>query len=89
MNINNSILDNTNAISIEIFASADEEEYFLQNPYDPFPMIRAHKYNNFSPKIKQYFYNHFQIPYFGTKMQMNLIDNLPMINIVSPQEKKN
>ena len=51
-------------------------------------MIRTHKYNSFSPKIKQYFFNHFQILYFETKMQMNLIGNLPMINIASPQEKK-
>ena len=87
-NFNNSILDNTNVISIEIFGVADEDEYFLQNPYDPFPMIRTHKHNSFSPKIKQYFYNHFQIPYFETKMQMNLIGNLPMINIATPKEEE-
>ena len=87
-NIKNSILDNTNIIAIEIFAPVDEEDYFLQNPYDPFPMIRTHKHNSFSPKIKQYFYNHFQIPYFENKMQMNLIGNLPMINIATPKEEE-
>ena len=87
-NINNSILDNTNVISIEIFGIADEEEYFLQNPYDPFPMIRTHKHNSFSPKIKQYFYNHFQNTYFENKMQINLVGNLPIINISTPNEEE-
>ena len=75
---NDALLKNIHVITTSIYSPCAEEEYFIQNNNDPFPYIRTHKHNCYSPKIKQYFYNHFQNTNFDTKIQLNLIGNLPM-----------
>ena len=41
----------------EIYTPIEEEEYFIQNYYDPFPLIRTHLNNSFNPKNSLYFFN--------------------------------
>ena len=41
----------------EIFAPIEEEEYFIPNYYDPFPLIRTHLNNSYNPKNKLYYNN--------------------------------
>ena len=41
-------------ITIEIYTPVEIEEYYIQNKYDPFPLLRTHKHNSYTPKIKQY-----------------------------------
>ena len=41
----------------EIYTPIEEEEYFMPNYYDPFPLIRTHINNSYNPKDKLYFYN--------------------------------
>ena len=41
----------------EIYTPIEEEEYFIPNYYDPFPLIRTHLKNSFNPKNSLYFIN--------------------------------
>ena len=84
---NNSLLKNINIIAVEIYSPIENEEYFLQNIFDPFPLLRTHKYNSYSKKINQYFYNHFHNPIFDNRINLNLIGNLPIENISSQNEE--
>ena len=79
---------NIQTISIEIYSPVEKEEYFLQNINDPFPLLRTHKYNCYSPKINQYFYNHSQNDSFDNSINLDLIGNLPMKNIANENEEK-
>ena len=84
---NNSFLENINIIAIEIYSPIENEEYFLQNIDDPFPLLRTHKYNSYSKKINQYFYNHFHKPSLDNKINLNLIGNLPLETISNREEE--
>ena len=86
--INDSLLENTHVISSQIYNPVDNEEYFLQSINDPFPYIRTHKHNCYSPRIKQYFINHFQNFDFDSKIKINLICNLPLPNVASQEDKE-
>ena len=41
----------------EIFTPIEEEEYFIPNYLDPFPLIRTHLNNSYNPKNKLYYNN--------------------------------
>ena len=41
-----------NKLIQEIFSPIENEEYFLPNYHDPFPLIRTHLYNSFNPMNK-------------------------------------
>ena len=41
----------------EIYSPIEDEEYFIPNYYDPFPLIRTHLNNSFSSKNRLYFRN--------------------------------
>ena len=45
----------------EVYIPIEDEEYFIPNYYDPFPLIRTHLNNSFSPKNRLYFLNILQI----------------------------
>ena len=75
-------------ISIDIYSPVEKEEYFLQNINDPFPLLRTHKFNSYSPKINHYFYNHLQNDSFDNSINVDIIGNLPMLNIVNENEEK-
>ena len=45
----------------EIFTPIEEEEYFIPNYYDPFPLIRTHLNNSYNPKNKLYYQNLLQM----------------------------
>jgi hypothetical protein len=45
----------------DVYSPIEDEEYFLPNYYDPFPLIRTHLNNSFSPKNDLYFKNILQI----------------------------
>ena len=45
----------------EIFTPIEEEEYFVPNYYDPFPLIRTHLNNSYNPKNKIYYNNLLQM----------------------------
>ena len=79
---------NIHIISIDIYSPVENEEYYLQNIYDPFPLLRTHKYNSYSPKIKQYFSNHLQYDPSDENINLDLIGNLPMINNANENEQK-
>ena len=49
----------------EIYTPIEEEEYFIPNYYDPFPLIRTHLKNSFNPKNNLYFYNLLKISNSG------------------------
>ena len=79
---------NIHIIGIEIYSPVEKEEYFIQNIYDPFPLLRTHKFNCYSPKIKQYVYNHFQNESYDNQINIDLIGNLPMLNVANEDEIK-
>ena len=56
--ISNSLREKVYIIGIEIYSPIEKDEYFLQNINDPFPFLRTHRNNSYTPKVKQYFYNH-------------------------------
>ena len=76
-NLNDNINEKTHLIVREIFSPIECEEYFLPTLYDAFPLIRTHKNNSYSPKIRQCFYNHFL---YNSESKINLkgISNLPV-----------
>ena len=76
-NLNDNINEKTHLIVREIFSPIECEEYFLPTLYDAFPLIRTHKNNSYSPKIRQCFYNHFL---YNSENKINLkgISNLPV-----------
>ena len=78
---------NIHIITIDIYSPVENEEYYLQNIYDPFPLLRTHKYNSYSPKIKQYFSNHLHDSY-DENINLDLIGNLPMVNNPNEIEEK-
>ena len=86
--INDALIENTYVISTGIYSPIDNEIYFLQNNYDPFPFIRTHKNNCFSCKISQYYYNHFRERALRNKLKLHLIGNLPMPNVIKEEEKE-
>ena len=45
----------------EVYSPIEDEEYFIPSYYDPFPLIRTHLNNSYSPKNKLYFKNILQI----------------------------
>ena len=45
----------------EVYSPIEDEEYFIPNYYDPFPLIRTHLNNSFNPKNRLYFRNILQI----------------------------
>jgi len=75
-------------ITIEIYTPVEIEEYYIQNKYDPFPLLRTHKHNSYTPKIKQYIYNHFENKYFENQILLPLIGKLPLLNDASEEEKE-
>ena len=75
-------------IGIEIYSPVEKEEYFIQNIYDPFPLLRTHKYNSYTPKIKQYVYNHLQNESYDNQINIDLIGHLPMLNVANENEIK-
>ena len=54
----NSLKKKVDIIGIEIYSPIEQDEYFLQNINDPFPFLRTHRNNSYTPKIGQYFSNH-------------------------------
>ena len=87
ININSSSLKNKiYIIGIEIYSPIENDEYFIQNINDPFPLLRTHKHNSYSPKIFQYFYNHSKKENNDNKINLNLIGNLPLKNISDKSE---
>ena len=76
-NLNDNLNEKTHLIVREIFSPIECEEYFLPTLYDIFPLIRTHKNNSYSSKIRQCFYNHFQ---YNSESKINLkgISNLPV-----------
>ena len=82
----NSLQEKIHIINIEIFSPIENEEYFLQNLKDPFPLLRTHKHNSYSPKNNKYFNNHFRNKLIDNKINLNLIGNLPFKNIYDQLE---
>ena len=66
----------------------ENEEYFVQNVNDPFPLLRTHRHNSYTPKIKHYFYNHFQNTSLSNQINLGLIGKLPMPNMANEEEQK-
>ena len=83
---NNTLLKNINIIAVEIYSPIENEEYFLPNIFDPFPLLRTHRLNSYSQKINQYCYNHFNKQIIDNKINLNLIGNLPIENIATEKE---
>ena len=79
---------NFERIKIGIYSPIENEEYYLQNRYDPFPLLRTHRHNSCTPKIKHYFYNHYLNRGTTNQINLNLVGNLPM-KIEANQEEKN
>ena len=79
------------AITIEIYTPIETEEYFIPNINDPFPFLRTYKHNSYTPKIKHYFFNHFENMPNENQINTNLIGNLPMprSNLKEEVEKMN
>ena len=75
-NLNDNLNEKTHLIVREIFSPIECEEYFLPTLYDAFPLIRTHKNNSYSPKIRQCFFNHFKYN-SESKINLNGISNLP------------
>ena len=75
-------------IAIEIYTPVEVEEYYIQNKYDPFPLLRTHKHNSYTPKIKQYIYNHLENKSFESQIVLSLVGNLPLLNDASEEEKE-
>ena len=82
----NSLKEKIHIINREIYSPIENEEYFIQNVKDPFPLLRTHKHNSYNPKIYKYFSNHFKNKSSGNKINLNLIGNLPMKNIYDQLE---
>ena len=80
--------EKTNIIRREFYSPVEIEEYFIPTLYDPFPLIRTHNNNSYSPKIKQFFYNHFANDSYGSKFNLNGLPNLQM-PIYYPKEVQN
>ena len=72
-NKNDNLNEKTHKIVVEIYSPIELEEYFIPNIYDPFPLIRTHKYNSYSPKIKNYFNRHLKNISYGNKINLNEI----------------
>ena len=87
-NINERLNENTQLIRIEIYTPVEFEEYFIPSSYDLFPLIRTHKHNSYSPKIRQCFYNHLENVLYGNKINLNGINNLPIPIYCSQEDKK-
>ena len=77
----NSLQEKISIINIEIYSPIENEEYFLQNFKDPFPLLRTHKHNSYTPKNNKYFSNHFKNKSYDNKINLKLIGNLPKKNI--------
>ena len=87
-NILDNPLEEIITITIEIYAPVETEEYFIQNINDPFPLLRTYKHNSYTPKIKHYFYNHFDNKSIDNQININLIGNLPMPRSISKEEEE-
>ena len=74
-NMNDNLNEKTHLIVQEIYAPIELEEYFIPRTYDIFPLIRTHLKNSYSPRIKKYFYNHFQNISYGNKINLDGIAN--------------
>ena len=87
-NLNDNLNEKTHLIVREIFSPIECEEYFLPTLYDTFPLIRTHKNNSYSSKIRQCFYNHFQ---YNSESKINLkgISNLPVPIKCSQSDENN
>ena len=72
-NKNDNLNESTHKIVREIYSPIEIEEYFIPNMYDTFPLIRTHKSNSYSPKIKNYFNNHIKNISYGNKINLNEI----------------
>ena len=86
-NMNDNLNDKTNLIVQEIYAPIEIEEYFIPRSYDIFPLIRTHLKNSYSPRIKKYFFNHFQNISFGNKINLDGIANYLTPNQSSEEEQ--
>ena len=85
---NNTLKSNVDIITFEIYSPMENEEYFVQNINDPFPLLRTHRHNSYTPKIKHYFYNHFQNTSLSNQINLGLIGKLPMPNMANEEEQK-
>ena len=79
---------NIHTISMDIYSPVINEEYYLQNINDPFPLLRTHKYNSYNPRIKQYFYNHLKYYPNDENINLDLLGSFPMVNIANENEQK-
>ena len=94
-NIKLSGTDDSYSLITEIYSPIQNEEYFLPKKYDPFPLIRTHLNNSYSPHNKYYITNHME-NYGNNKneIDLNLIypknDSNNSINLkLSSQKEKN
>ena len=72
----------------EIFTPVEEEEYFVPNYYDPFPLIRTHLNNAYNPKNKLYYNNLLQMSnseniYESKKIRAHSISQTPIKKVQS------
>ena len=79
--------DQVQIIKAEYYSPVEVEEYFIPSYYDTFPLIRTHKHNSYSPKIKQYFSNHFNNFSLRNIINCHGIANLPILIQCSQQEE--
>ena len=54
-------IENEYILINEVYSPIEDEEYFIPNYYDPFPLMRTHLNNSFSGKNRLYFRNILQI----------------------------
>ena len=79
--------DQVQIIKAKYYSPVEAEEYFIPSYYDTFPLIRTHKHNSYSPKIKQYFSNHFDNFSIRNIINCHGIANLPILIQCSQQEE--
>ena len=79
--------DQVQIIKAKYYSPVEAEEYFIPSYYDTFPLIRTHKHNSYSPKIKQYFSNHFDNFSLRNIINCHGIANLPILIQCSQQEE--
>ena len=82
-----SLDDQVQIIKAKYYSPVEAEEYFIPSYYDNFPLIRTHKHNSYSPKIKQYFSNHFDNFSIRKIINCHGIANLPILIQCSQQEE--
>ena len=74
-------VDDSCAIVTEIYSPIQNEEYFLPKKYDPFPLIRTHLNNCYSPNNKYYITNHIE-NYGNNNIEVDL-------NLIYPKSNNN